>query len=315
MKVLVSGGAGFIGSHTVDFLIKQGAEVVIVDDLSRGKKENINPAANFYPIDIRSRDIKDLLAGEPVEYAIHLAAQIDVQSSLKEPLFDASVNILGTLNLLEACLQSGVKKVVYASSAAVYGEPCYLPVDEKHPVKSQSGYGLSKQVAERYLALYKALHGLDFSVLRYANVYGPRQDAAGEGGVVAVFADKLLKGDVPEIFGDGEQTRDFVFAADVARANFLALQKAPGACMNVSTGEETTVNHLYRTFQDLLGEEREPRYARARPGDINKSFLANHLIKEILNWEPEVTLKEGLRLTLEYQRERIQQAGAMKKIG
>ncbi|EEG77514.1 NAD-dependent epimerase/dehydratase family protein [Dethiobacter alkaliphilus] len=298
MNVLVTGGAGFIGSHTVDLCIENGLNVVVVDDLSKGRLEHINQQAKFYKLDVRQTELTAVMEKEKIDAVIHLAAQSDVQTSLVNPGFDASVNILGTLNVLEASIKTGVKKVVYASSAAVYGEPQFLPIDEKHPLNGQSGYGLSKQVPEKYLSLNKTIHGLDFTALRYANVYGPRQDAAGEGGVVAIFTDRLPRGEETIIYGDGEQTRDFVYVGDVAQANFLALQKGSGRIMNVSTGQGTSVNELYGLITELLGTTKAPVYAQARAGDIRDSFLANNSLGEELGWKPKTGLREGLRRML-----------------
>jgi UDP-glucose 4-epimerase len=300
-NVLVTGGAGFIGSNIVDKCIEQGLKVVVVDDMSHGKPDNLNPEAEFYKIDIGSKGLAKLLESRKIEYVIHQAAQVDVQTSLKDPKRDATINILGTLNLLEACRMAGVKKIVYPSSAAIYGNPQYLPVDEKHPLSPQSGYGVSKYVPEKYLAVYKDLYGLDYTVLRYANVYGPKQDASGEGGVVAIFIDKLLKGEIPVIYGDGEQTRDFVFVGDVARANLMALKKGSGEVMNVSTGKGISVNELFYIIADLLGNKEKPIYAPSRPGDLRESYLSNNLIQKVLGWKPYVGLKEGIEITLRYQ--------------
>lgn len=303
MRVLVTGGAGFIGSHIVERCIKKGFYTVILDNLSTGKEENIHQGAIFYKEDVRSERLKDILLQEKVEMVIHQAAQIDVQTSIKNPQYDASVNILGTINLLEACREAGVRKVVYASSAAVYGNPDYLPVDEGHPLKPQSGYGISKQVPEKYLRLYRELHGLDFTVLRYANVYGPRQDASGEGGVVAIFIDKLLKGETPTIYGDGEQTRDFIFVEDVARANLAALERGSGQVVNISTGVAVSVNQLFQMIKDCVGTETVPRYAPERPGDIKESFLAPLKAEEVLGWKAGIALQEGIRATVGYYRQ------------
>jgi UDP-glucose 4-epimerase len=298
MSVLVTGGAGFIGSHTVDLCLAHGLDVVVVDDLSRGRQEQVNKEAKFYNLDVRSDALSELMKEESIDVVIHLAAQTDVQVSLKKPGFDASVNILGTLNVLDASIKVGVNKVVYASSAAVYGDPEYLPVDERHPLLPQSGYGISKQVPEVYLPFYKELHGLDFTVLRYANVYGPRQDATGEGGVVAIFAEKLSKGRTPLIYGGGEQTRDFIYVGDVAQANLLALSKGSGSVLNVSTAKATSVNSLYAILRELLDSNVAPVYAESRIGDIKDSILANSALEDAFGWKPENGLREGLKTML-----------------
>ena len=298
MNVLVTGGAGFIGSHTVDLCVANGYNVVVVDDLSKGRSENINSQAKFYQLDIRSPKLQEIMTSEKITAVIHLAAQSDVQTSQENPTFDAAVNIMGTLHVLEASKVAGVKSIVYASSAAVYGEPQYLPIDEEHPLHGQSGYGISKQVPEKYLALYQSLHKLDFTAFRYANVYGPRQDASGEGGVVAIFTHKLARGEQVTIFGDGEQTRDFVYVGDVAQANVLALQKTTNRVLNVSTNQATSVNELYQRVTQFIGTKKTPQYVAAKPGDIKDSFLANMALREAFGWEPKTALADGLRLML-----------------
>jgi UDP-glucose 4-epimerase len=223
LKVMVTGGAGFIGSHVVDMLVSAGYRVSVVDDLSTGRFENINPGVNFYRVKIEGDDFGRVVERERPDAVIHHAAQVDVARSMNEPLKDAGINVLGSVNLLENCRRYRVGKVIYASSAAVYGSPAYLPVDEGHPVAPQSPYGVSKHTVEHYLRIYQEVYGVRYTVLRYANVFGPRQDASGEGGVVAIFIDCLLKGKRVKIFGDGRQTRDFVYAGDVACANLAAL--------------------------------------------------------------------------------------------
>lgn len=302
MNVLVTGGAGFIGSHIVDLLVEKGCTVSIVDNLSTGRAENINPGANFYNIDVRDPDLKEIVAREKPTAIIHLAAQVDVQCSLQEPYTDAEINILGSVNLLNACSGCGVGKVIYASTAAVYGSPAYLPVDERHPVAPQSPYGLSKHTVEHYLRLYREMHGVSFTVLRFANVYGPRQDAAGEGGVVAIFIDKLAKGVKPAIFGDGEQTRDFIYVKDVAAASVAALRRGDGGTFNVSTGKGLTVNYLYQALKALTGSTLEPVYQPPRPGDITHSTLSNARACVSLDWRPHYILTEGLRETVDFYR-------------
>ncbi|MFX4262612.1 SDR family oxidoreductase [Pelotomaculum propionicicum] len=300
MKVLVTGGAGFIGSHIVDLLVQSGCRVSVVDDLSTGRFENINPRVNFYKIDIRDQYLEEALAREKPEAVIHLAAQADVQRSLKDPRADAEINILGAINLLNACVGCGVGKVVYASTAARYGNPSRLPLDESHPAQPQSPYGVSKYTVEHYLRVYRELYGIDYTALRYANVYGPRQDASGEGGVVAIFIDRLLKGESPHIFGDGEQTRDFIYVKDVAAANMASLRRGGGGAFNVSTGAGLTVNHLFRELKKITGTPLEPVYRPPRPGDITHSYLSNEITCASLGWRPRYSLGEGLRETVEF---------------
>ncbi len=300
MRVMVTGGAGFIGSHIVDALVLRGDEVSVLDDLSTGKLENIKHPVNFYHGDIRDAGfVKDALEKEKPGVVFHQAAQADVQRSIKDPALDAEINITGMINLLEAARSNGVAKVVYASSAAVYGIPRYLPVDEVHPVSLLSGYGISKYTAEHYLSVCKSVYGLDYTVLRYANVYGPRQYGGGEGGVVAIFLDRVLKGEAPKIFGDGEQTRDFVYVKDVVAANLAAMDRGSGQVVNVSTGRAATVNQLFGMIAGLAGRDIKPEYNPPRPGDIRDSRLDNALAGRVLNWKPVYDLGNGLKETME----------------
>lgn len=302
MNVLVTGGAGFIGSHVVDLLVETGCRVSVVDDLSSGRFENINPRVNFYKIDIRDQYLKEALDREKPEAVIHLAAQADVQRSLKDPLSDAEINILGTVNLLSACAGCGAGKVVYASTAAGYGNPCYLPLDVCHPAQPQSPYGVSKYAVEHYLRVFRETCGINYTVLRFANVYGPRQDSSGEGGVVAIFANKLLRGLNPDIYGDGEQTRDFIYVKDVAAASVAALRRGDGGTFNVSTGAGLSVNHLFRELKKITGSLLEPVYRPPRTGDITHSYLASESTCASLDWRPRYTLEEGLRETVGFYR-------------
>lgn len=305
MRVLVTGGAGFIGSHIVDALIARGDHVSVLDNLSSGRLENIDPRVNFYHGDIRDEQlVRETMRAEKPDCVIHHAAQIDVQASVNDPASDAAVNIIGTINLLEACCTYEVKKIIYASSAAVYGNPVYLPVDEKHPVQPLSGYGISKHTVEHYLAAYRELHGLNFTALRYANVYGPRQDATGEGGVVAIFTDLLLQGKSPRIYGDGGQTRDFICVQDVARANLAAMETGGRGIYNVSTGVPTTVNQLFGTLRDIIGCDTEPLYGSPREGDIRHSYLDPGAVAGGLSWRAALDLTEGLRQTVDFYRNR-----------
>ncbi|SNX52904.1 SDR family oxidoreductase [Thermoanaerobacterium sp. RBIITD] len=304
MNILVTGGAGFIGSNIVDFLIDNGYDVVVVDNMSTGKKENINKRARFYNVDITDSNLYKVFENEKIDVVIHHAAQIDIQKSIKDPVFDAKVNILGTINLLECCRKYGVKKIIYASSAAVYGNPEYLGVDEKHRVYPISYYGISKHTPEHYFEVYNELYGLKYTVLRYANVYGIRQDPKGEGGVISIFIDKMLKGERPVIFGDGEQTRDFIFVKDVAKANLLALKKGDNEIINISTNKAITINELVDIMNEIMGTYLKPIYTNSRKGDIVHSYLDNKKALEVLGWEPEYQLEQGLKETIEYYKEK-----------
>ncbi len=300
--ILVTGGAGFIGSHIVDKLVARGEEVIIVDNLSTGKREYINDDAIFYELDIRD-DLSEVFAKHQIDYIIHHAAQIDVQASLRKPEFDADVNITGSVNLFKQAVEAGVKKVVYASSAAVYGHPEYLSIDEEHPVQPISYYGISKHTPEHYLEVFKELYNLDYTILRYANAYGVRQDPKGEGGVISIFVDKFLNNETPIIFGDGLQTRDFVYVDDIAEANLLSLEQGSGEIINISCNTQTSVNQLVETMKELTESDLEAEYHEARAGDIKDSYLDNSKAKKVLGWEPKYDLFSGLEETLGYYKE------------
>lgn len=300
MKVLVTGGAGFIGSNIVDLLIEKKYEVCIVDSLIHGKRANINPKAKFYEMDIRNSEIIEVFRNEKPDYVIHNAAQISVSSSVKDPINDASVNIIGTLNILEAAKEVKVKKIIYPASAAIFGEPVYLPIDEEHPLEMISGYGVTKHTIEHYLKVYKSLYNIDYVSLRCSNVYGPRQDSSGEGGVVAIFCEKLLKGEGPFIYGDGEQIRDFVYVEDVARANLLAIENEINGIFNICTNTKVTINALLETMDKILGKNTEAIYTDDREGDIRNSYMTYKKAKEKLGWEPEIALSDGLKKTIQF---------------
>ena len=300
MKVLVTGGAGFIGSNIVDGLIEAGHQAIIVDNLSTGKKENLNKQAEFYNLDIRDQELKKVFDENKISHVIHHAAQIDVQHSINDPLYDAQNNILGTINLLECCKSYNVDKIIYASSAAVYGEPDYLPIDEEHPIKAMSPYGISKHTPEHYIKMYNELYDLKYTIFRYANAYGPRQDPKGEGGVVSIFVDKMLAEERPVIFGDGQQTRDFIYVADLVKANLMALNQGDNILVNISTESRDSVNDLVDYLNDILPYNLEAIYKKARQGDIRHSSLANEKAKELLGWAPNYDFKSGLKNTVEY---------------
>ena len=300
MSVLVTGGAGFIGSNIVDGLIEEGHKVIVVDNLSTGKKENLNEEAEFYQLDIRDQGLEKVFKQYDITHVIHHAAQIDVQHSIKDPLFDAQNNILGTINVLEMAKKYKVEKIIYASSAAVYGEPDYLPVDEEHPIKAMSPYGITKHTPEHYIKMYSELYNLKYTIFRYSNVYGPRQDPKGEGGVVSIFVDKMLAEERPVIFGDGQQTRDFIHVYDIIKANLLALEKGDNILVNISTESRDSVNDLVDYLNEVLPYNLEAVYEDARKGDILHSSLANDKAKELLDWTPDYDLRAGLEQTVEY---------------
>lgn len=294
MKVLVTGGAGFIGSHTVDMLINKNYEVCIIDNMSHGRKENINSKAKFYNMDIRDSKIIDIFKKERPYYVIHEAAQISVSNSITNPIEDAEINILGTINILEACRTVGVKKIIYPASAAIFGEPKYLPIDEKHPLDMISPYGVSKHTVTHYLNVYKELYGIEYVCLIYSNVYGPRQDPSGEGGVVAIFCDKLMRNERPIIYGDGEQIRDFIYVKDVARVNILALELNKSGIYNVCTKTKTSINELLKSIENNFSLDVKPIYTKARPGDIRESYMTYDRIYGELGWKPEFKLNDGI---------------------
>jgi len=301
-KVLVTGGAGFIGSNTVDLLLEKGYSVVVVDDLSTGRSANLNRKAVFHKADIRSPELDSLFKREKPEYVIHLAAQIDVRKSVADPAYDAGINVLGSINLLECCRRNGVKKIVYASSGgAVYGEPQYNPVDEKHRIKPICPYGASKYAAEKYVEVYAASYGIEYCILRYGNVYGPRQDPLGEAGVVAVFTGLLKHGKRPVIFGDGGQTRDFCYVGDVALANLLGLERAGvSRVYNIGSGVETSVNEVTAKLIEAVGADVEPLHSDPVPGEVRRICLDARLAGMELAWKPTVNLKSGLKKTVEW---------------
>jgi UDP-glucose 4-epimerase len=301
MRVLLTGGAGFIGSHVADHLLARGHEVAIVDDLSSGKRDNVPEGARFYELDIRGGCAEVFEDFEP-EALCHQAAQMDVRRSVREPDFDASVNVLGTIRLLENCIDTEVRKVVFASTGgAVYGEQREYPATEEHPQYPISPYGVSKLAGERYLHYYHVQYGLPYAALRYANVYGPRQDPHGEAGVVAIFCGNLAADRTSLINGSGEQTRDYVYVEDVARANVLALESAvPPGAYNVGTGVETSVNRLYDLLVDISVKDLSPKHGPAKPGEQLRSSVDPSKLEQLLKWRPEIGLKDGLEQTLRF---------------
>lgn len=303
MKVLVTGGAGFIGSHIVDALLQQGHEVAVVDNLSTGFVQNLNPGARFYEISICDPQLSEVFEQEKPDIVNHQAAQIVIQRSLREPVFDAEQNILGSLNLVLNCVRFGVKKIIYASSGgALYGEPQYLPVDERHPVNPITQYGVSKYTVEQYLRIYKIQSDLDYIILRCSNVYGPRQNPEGEAGVVSIFTRQMLKGQKPTIFGKGDKTRDYIYVADVVSANLLAMQSDVTGIYNISTGIETADKEMYDTLAELSGYYDTPHYEQDRKGDIYRICLDRSKALNELGWQPQISLRQGLTKAVDYYR-------------
>ena len=304
MKVLVTGGAGFIGSHVVDMYVEHGHEVVVVDDLSTGKREHVNPKARLYPVDIRSAELEEVFAAEKPDVVNHHAARANVRESMVEPLLYADVNVLGSLRLLEQSRKYAVAKFIYISTGgAVYGEPEYLPADESHPIQPLDPYGVSKASFEHYLPLYRANYGMSFTVLRYANVYGPRQDPLGEAGVVAIFTGKMLLGERAVVNGSGEQERDFVYVGDAAQANLLALDQGDGRIYNIGTGVGTSINEIFSRLRAATGYEMHEVHGPPKAGEVFKIYLNVDKAARELGWQPAVGLDEGLRATVEYFRD------------
>ncbi|OGC09055.1 UDP-glucose 4-epimerase [candidate division WOR-1 bacterium RIFOXYA2_FULL_37_7] len=297
--MLVTGGAGFIGSNVVDTYIEFGHEVVIVDNLSTGKKENINPSAKFIKADIRDKKLFDIIANFNPDAINHIAAQIDVRKSVAEPVYNAEVNELGTLNILEAAVKNKTKKIIFSSTGgAIYGEVKEKEgADENHPQEPISPYAITKRSAEMYLHSYHANFELNYTVLRYGNVYGPRQDPLGEAGVIAIFFGKILKNEIPTIYGDGNQLRDYIYVGDVARANLIALTQGKNKVYNIGTGVGVSVNELFEHLKALFEIDRKARYAPARKGELLRSILNCQKIKRELNWEAKIDIRQGLKLT------------------
>jgi len=302
MRILVTGGAGFIGSHIVDTLLNRGDAVLAVDDLSTGRRHNLSEAAEFTELDIGSPELVEAARGFGAEAIVHCAAQSSVVVSMKQPFRDAYVNVIGGINVCEAAKAAGCAQVVYINTGgALYGEPLFLPMSEEHPIQPTSGYGLSKWTCEQYLNLLLR-DVMPVKTLRLANVYGPRQDPYGEAGVVAIFGARMVKGEPVTIFGDGDQTRDFVFVGDVARAVVLALASETRLSINIASQEGVSVNQLFQRMADTLDYALAPEYGPPRAGDVRHSVLANHRAQETLGWTPAVAMDEGLKLTLDWLR-------------
>ncbi|MEW6085904.1 MAG: SDR family oxidoreductase [Chloroflexota bacterium] len=301
-KILVTGGAGFIGSHVVDVFLENGFEVVVLDDLSTGRASNLNPSAKFYKMDIRDPKVREIFEAERPDFVSHHAAQMDVRRSVAQPLFDADVNILGSINLIEAAKEFGVKRFIYISTGgAVYGEPEYVPCDEAHPINPICQYGASKHTVEHYLFMYHVNYGLKYTVLRYPNVFGPRQDPHGEAGVVAIFTGRMMAGEPVVIYGDGEQTRDFVYVSDCARANYLAatVEHQPGI-YNIGWGLPTSVNQIFTALAKATGYALPAGYGPAKVGETRHIYLEASKARKDLGWSATVSLDEGMRKTVEY---------------
>jgi len=307
MTILVTGGAGFIGSHVADALVERGHTVHVLDDLSSGKRWKVPDAATLHVMDVRAEEAADLVADLAPDVLVHHAAQMDVRKSVADPSFDADVNIRGFLNLMEAGRTSGLEKVIFASTGgAIYGEPEYTPQDEDHPLRPLSPYGVAKLATERYLYFYQQQYGLDAVSLRYANIYGPRQNPHGEAGVVAIFTKAMLAGGQPVINGDGEQTRDYVYVGDVVRANLAALDYDGSGIFNVGTGRETSVNELFRVLRDATGADVAEEHGPGKPGEQQRSVLGYETSAQELGWTPQVSLQDGLARTVDWFREQLE---------
>ncbi|MDH5719755.1 MAG: NAD-dependent epimerase/dehydratase family protein [Spirochaetia bacterium] len=301
MKILVTGGAGFIGSHIADRLLANKHSVAIVDNLTTGKKENIPREAQFYEADICDKHIAEIFEKEKPQILVHQAAQINVRASVDDPGYDASINIIGSINLLECARKYGVQKVIFASTGgAIYGEQEYFPADENHPQNPVSPYGIAKLSVEKYLYYYKVQYGLDFVSLRYANVYGPRQNAKGEAGVVAIFCERMLKNEQPIINGDGRQTRDYVYVADVAEYNIRAVESDASGIFNIGTSKEINVNEIFYLIKNELKSEAPEVHGDAKGGEQLRSVITFQKANETFGHEPQVQIEEGIRKTAKW---------------
>jgi UDP-glucose 4-epimerase len=309
VRVVVTGGAGFIGSHVVDALVARGDAVTVIDDLSYGSKANLNPAADFHKLDIRSAEAAELLIRVSPQAVTHLAAQMSVSVSVREPVFDAQVNVLGSLNMMDAARQVGAKVVFASTGGAIYGPTDLVPTPETSPALPIAPYGVAKLAVERYLYSYQVQHGLDSVALRFANVYGPRQTPHGEAGVVAIFARAMLFDSKAVINGDGHFTRDYVYVADTVRAVLLSLDGDENGIFNVGTGREVDVNEVFRMLVHATGVSVPERHGPDRPGDVRRSAVDANLIAARLGWRPEVTLEEGVQLTVDWFRGQLADSG------
>jgi UDP-glucose 4-epimerase len=310
MKILVTGGAGFIASHVVDRYLAEGHEIVVLDNLVTGARKNLAPQARFIEMDIRnSKGVEQLFASERFDLINHHAAQMDVRKSTEDPLYDAEVNILGSLNLIMNAVRHGVKKFIYISTGgAVFGEPKRVPVEENDAINPECQYGISKHTVEHYLYLYRMLSKLDYTVLRYPNVFGPRQNPHGEAGVIAIFGGKMLDGETPTVFGDGNAQRDYIFVGDVADANARALTRGSGEIINIGSEHGTSVLDLYHHLQRIIGFKPEPKFAPLRPGEIKRIYLSGRKAKQVLDWQPTVSVEEGLARTVKWLQQ-VRQTG------
>lgn len=301
MNILVTGGAGFIGSHIADRYIKEGHKVIIVDNLSTGYSRNINPIAIFYKIDIRSKKLEDIFKKHRIDIINHHAAQVDLRLSLANPQEDAKTNIEGSLNLFQNAIKYKIKKIILASTGgAIYGEQEYFPADEKHKTNPLSPYGIAKLTVEKYLEFYHRYYGINFICLRYSNVYGPRQLPKGEAGVIAVFCKKILKGKQPVINGKGINTRDFIYVGDVVEANLKALSYKKTITLNIGTGKETSINNVFRVINNYFGNKVKEKHSKEIYGEQKRSLLDNRLAKRIFKWKPLYEIKDGIELTCKY---------------
>jgi len=305
VDTLVTGGAGFIGSHIVDALATQGCTATVFDDLSSGKRENLGAGIALTVGDVRDKEAVETAVSKGVDCVFHLAAQIDVRKAVEDPGFDAQVNVGGTINVLNACVEAHARRFVMSSTGgALYGEPSALPAGEQSVIQPLSPYGVSKYCAEQYIGYFHRAYGLETVILRYANAYGPRQDPKGEAGVVGIFARRILLGQPCVVYGDGEQTRDFVFVDDVAQANMLAMQ-GPLGTFNIGTGVETSLNQLLAAFGHVVGHPVARQYAPARTGEVQRIALNAEKAGHDLGWKPSVSLEDGLAQTLAWVRQTL----------
>ena len=303
MRILVTGGAGFIGSHIVEAYLAEGHEVRVIDNLATGRRANVPREAKLHEVDIHAREVESIFEEFRPEVVNHLAAQASVKVGNADPVFDLEVNGGGTARIAKLAADHGARKLIYASSGGtVYGDPQALPVTESHPIAPVSNYGTSKFTGELYVELTGRARGLDYTIMRYGNAYGPRQDPHGEAGVVAIFTGLMLNGEPCTIDGDGEQKKDYIYVGDMARANILALDRGSGGTYNVGTGEGITVNHIWKTLSTAIGNEIEAVYGPPRPGDVRNFWLDCSKARAELGWEPQVSFEEGVRRSVDYMR-------------